>query len=232
MGSQVHPTAVVGPGVELGTDVVVGPYAVLTGPCRIGDRTWIGAHAVIGAAPEIRGHEPGLPWADAAHDIGVEIGQDTTVREFATVHRGTHRLTRIGARCFVMNKVHVGHDAVVGDDVTLAVSAILGGHVEIGDGANLGLAAVLHQRRVVGPGAMVGMGAVVTRDVPPWATAFGSPARVHGVNEVGMTRGGIGAVDIAAVAERYRTGGPADGAWTPPETLRPAWEWWLARTGG
>jgi UDP-N-acetylglucosamine acyltransferase len=131
-----------------------------------------------------------------------------------------------------MNKVHVGHDAVVGDDVTLAVGAILGGHVEIGDGANLGLAAVLHQRRVVGPGAMVGMGAVVTRDVPPWATAFGAPARVRGVNEVGMTRRGVGAGDIAAVAERYGTDGPADGPWAPPEALRPAWEWWLARTGG
>ena len=73
MGSQVHPTAIVGPGVELGPDVVVGPYAVLTGPCRIGDGSWIGAHAVIGAAPEIRGHEPGLPWAEAPEDLGVDV---------------------------------------------------------------------------------------------------------------------------------------------------------------
>lgn len=231
MGSQVHPTAIVGPGVELGPDVVVGPYAVLTGPCRIGDGSWIGAHAVIGAAPEIRGHEPGLPWAEAPEDLGVEIGAGTTVREFATVHRGTERPTRIGDRCFVMNKVHLGHDAAVGDDVTLAVGAILGGHVDVGDGANLGLAAVLHQRRVVGPGAMVGMGAVVTRDVPPWATAFGSPARVRGANEVGMGRRGFGAAEIARVAERYRSGSGADAGWEPPEALRPAWEWWLARTG-
>ena len=230
MGNQVHPTAVVGPGVELGADNVVGPYAVVTGPCRIGSRNWIGAHAVIGAAPEIRGHAPGLPWADDNDDAGVEIGDDTTVREFATLHRGTLRPTRVGSRCFVMNKVHVGHDAVVGDDVTLAVSAILGGHVEVGDGANLGLAAVVHQRRVVGPGAMVGMGAVVTRDVPPYAKAYGAPSRVRGVNEVGMSRRGIGTGDIAAVAERYGAGPADDAAWVPPEALRPAWEWWLART--
>ena len=231
MGNQVHPTAIIGPGVELGADNVIGPYAVITGPCLIGDRNWIGAHAVIGAAPEIRGHEPGLPWGGETDDLGVVMGHDCTVREFTTVHRGTQRPTGMGDRCFVMNKTHFGHDAVVGDDVTLAVSTILGGHVDVGDGANLGLACVLHQRRVVGPGAMVGMGAVVTRDVPPYAKAFGSPARVRGVNEVGMSRRGFGADDIAAVAERYGSGASDGEAWTPPEALRPAWEWWTARTG-
>ncbi|MDT0278397.1 UDP-N-acetylglucosamine acyltransferase [Blastococcus goldschmidtiae] len=229
MGNRVHPTAIVGEGVELGTDNVIGPYAVITGPCRIGDRNWIGAHAVIGAAPEIHGHDHGLPWGGGTDDVGVEIGDDSVVREFVTVHRGTRRRTGIGDRCFVMNKAHFGHDAVIEDDVTLAVGVILGGHVEVGAGANLGLAAVLHQRRVVGPGAMVGMSAVVTRDIPPYAKAFGAPARVRGVNEVGMRRRGIDAAVIAAVAEQYASGGDA-GAWTPPAALRAPWEWWLERT--
>ena len=232
MGNQVHGTAVIGPGVELGEGNVVGPYAVITGPCRIGDRNWIGAHAVIGAAPEIRGGPHGLPWGGEPVGAGLLIGDDTTLRELATVHGGTVRPTRIGSRCFVMNKVHVGHDAVVSDDVTLAAHASLAGHVEIGEGANVGLASAVHQRRVVGPGAMVGMGSVVTRDVPPWATAFGSPARVRGVNEVGMVRRGLGAPDVAALAERYASGAPAPGPWQPPEALRPAWEWWVARTTG
>jgi UDP-N-acetylglucosamine acyltransferase len=232
MGNQVHATAVIGPGVDLGEDNVIGPYAVVTGPCRIGDRAWIGAHAVIGAAAEVRGREPGLPWGGDTVDLGVEIGDDTTLREFTTVHRGTVRVTRLGSRCFVMNKVHVGHDSVIDDDVTLAASATLAGHVEVGAGANVGLASAVHQRRVVGAGAMVGMGAVVTRDVPPYATAFGSPARVRGVNEVGMARRGISAEDIAALAERYRSGLAADDDWLPPVALRPAWEAWRARTGG
>lgn len=229
MGNQIHATAVIGPGVELGEDNVVGPYAVLTGPCRIGDRNWIGAHVVIGAAPEIHGHEPGLPWGGGPADAGVEIGDDSTVREFTTLHRGTGRPTRVGDRCLVMNKSHLGHDAVIEDEVTLSVGTILGGHVDVGSGANLGLASVVHQRRVVGPGAMVGMGSLVTRDVPPYAKAFGSPARVRGVNDVGMRRRGIRAEDIAALVEHY---GPAGtpGPWVAPERLRPAWEWWWART--
>jgi UDP-N-acetylglucosamine acyltransferase len=230
MGSQVHPTAIIGPGVELGVDAVVGPFAVLTGPCRIGDRTWIGAHAVVGAAPEIRGHEPGLPWGGETADLGVEVGDDTTLRELTTVHRGTHRLTRIGSRCLVMNKSHIGHDAVIDDDVTLSPHVTVGGHAEIGAGATIGMASTLHQRRLVGPGAMVGMGAVVTRDVPPYAKAYGSPARVHGVNEVGMRRSGIGEDDIAALAEQYGVDAPETDGWTPPESLRAAWEWWRSRS--
>jgi UDP-N-acetylglucosamine acyltransferase len=230
MGNQVHDTAVIGPGVELGEGNVIGPYAVITGPCRIGDRNWIGAHAVIGAAPEIRGGDHGLPWGGEPVGLGVEMGDDSTLREFTTVHSGTGRLTRIGSRCFVMNKVHVGHDGVIDDDVTLAANATLAGHVDVGAGANVGMASAVHQHRVVGPGAMVGMGAVVTRDVPPYAKAFGSPARVRGVNEVGMNRRGISADDIAALVERYGSDAPATGVWTPPEALRPAWEWWLART--
>jgi UDP-N-acetylglucosamine acyltransferase len=225
MSFEVHPTAVIGEGVELGTGTVVGPFAVITGPCRIGARSWIGAHSVIGAAPEIRGADHGLPWGGEPVGPGVEVGEDTVVREFTTLHGGTGRPTRIGSRCYVMNHVHVGHDSLIDDDATLSAGATLAGHVVVGAGANVGLSCALHQRRVVGPGAMVGMGAVVTRDIPPYATAFGSPARVRGANEVGMARAGLAAEDIAALAEHYRSG-PHPGPYTPPAALAPAWTWW------
>ncbi len=230
MGSRVHGTAVIGPGVELGEDVVVGPYAVVTGPCRIGDRTWVGAHVVIGAPPEIRGHDHGTPWGGEPVHQGVDVGEGTVLREFTTVHGGNRRPTRVGRGCFLMNKVYVGHDGEVGDDATLAAGVTLAGHVEVGPGANLGMLCSVHQRRVVGPGAMVGMGSVVTRDVPPHAKAFGVPARVRGVNAVGLERRGLPSGDITALAAVYATGREAVDGWTPPTALAPDWAWWARRS--
>ena len=104
-----------------------------------------------------------------------------------------------------MNKVYVGHDGDIGDGVTMASSVTLGGHVVVGDRANLGLGAIVHQRRVIGPGVMLGMGSVVTRDVPPFAKAFGNPARVRG--QLGRHDGqGLDLADAEALAERYASG--------------------------
>jgi UDP-N-acetylglucosamine acyltransferase len=231
MGNQVHETAVLGPGVELGEDNVIGPYAVITGPCRIGDRNWIGAHTVIGSPPEIHGADQGLPWGGEPVSVGVEIGDDNVLREFMTVHAGDGRPTRLGSRCFLMNKTHIAHDSLLEDDVTTSPHVTLAGHVEIGAGATVGMASMVHQRRVVGPGAMIGMGAVITHDVPPYAKAFGSPARVRGVNEIGMSRRGIDAAVIAALAGRYAAA-DGTGPWTPPEALAGAWAWWVEHSTG
>ena len=233
MSNRIHPTAVLGPGVELGSGNVVGPFALVLGPCRIGDDAWIAPHAVVGTPAEIRGHDLGAAWDGELVGRGVEIGDRTVVREQVTVHSGSGRVTRIGADCLLMTKAHVGHDADLGDGVTVASGALIGGHVVLGDRANVGLGAVVHQRRVVGPGAMVGMGSVVTRDVPPFATAFGSPARVQGVNAVGMGRQGMSDADVAALAELYGGGREVVAHWPPAATLAPALAWWRRHaTGG
>ena len=226
MPNRIHPTAVLGPGVELGSGNVVGPYAVVLGPCRIGDDNWIGPHVVLGTPPEIRGHDHGAAWDGDLVGRGVEIGDRTTLREYTTVHSGSARVTRIGSDSLLMNKVYVGHDGDLGDGVTLAAGVLLGGHVVVGDRANLGLGTVVHQRRVVGPDAMVGMGAVVTRDVPPCAKALGTPARVQGVNAVGMRRQGASETDIAALTELYGGGRDVVAHWPPAATLAPALAWW------
>jgi UDP-N-acetylglucosamine acyltransferase len=229
MANRIHPTAIIGPGVELGADNVVGPYAVITGPCRIGDGNWIGAHVVLGAPPEIRGFDHGAAWDGELAGCGLDIGDHTTLREYTTIHSGSAKVTRVGSNCFVMNKVYIGHDGDIGDGVTMASSVTLGGHVSVGDNANLGLGAVVHQPRVVGPGVMLGMGSVVTRDVPPFAKAFGTPARIQGVNAVGMRRQGVGQTDVDRLADLYATVSAVPTDWPAPPALEPAIAWWRTR---
>jgi UDP-N-acetylglucosamine acyltransferase len=230
MGNRIHPTAVIGPGVELGADNVIGPFAVLLGPCRVGDGNWIGPHVTLGVPAEVRGADHGAAWDGDLVGAGVEIGNGTTLREYTTVHSGSAHTTRVGSDCFVMNKVYVGHDGDIGDGVIIASSVTMGGHVTVGDRANLGLGAIVHQRRVIGPGVMLGMGSVVTRDVPPFAKAFGNPVRVQGVNSVGMSRQGMSPSAVDALAGHYAAGGGLATDWTAPEALQPALEWWRTHT--
>jgi UDP-N-acetylglucosamine acyltransferase len=221
--TEVHPTAMVGDGVELGERVRVGPHVVLLGPAEIGDDCWIGPSCVIGTPPEIAGLEHNSWSGVPLESPGVRIGAGTVIRELSTIHQGSHRTTTVGAGCWLLNRVYVAHDCLVGDEVTLSAGTSLGGHVEIGDRANLGMNVVVHQRRVIGPGTMVGMGSAVTRDVPPHAIAYGNPARLNGVNVVGMRRAAVPDEHIDELQRAYASGVvPA----VPPASLAPAFEWW------
>lgn len=228
---QIHPSAVVSPGVELGADVVVGPYALLLGPCRIGDGVRIGAHCVIGSPPELTSSRQNSAWdGDLAHH-GVEIGAGTVVREFTGVQQGADAPTRIGSGCWLLSRSYVAHDCVLEDEVTTSAGVSIGGRSRIGRGANLGMNATVHQRRVVGPGAMVGMSSAVTRDVPPFAKAYGTPARVRGANTVGMSRRGVDAEQIGVVDAAYRSSVEPEGAALVDPALVAAWTWWRSATG-
>lgn len=147
--------------------------------------------AVVDAPPE---HLVALQtWLnDGTHHT--EIHQGTIIREFATVHAPTGKLTCIGENCFLMTKTHVGHDCILEDHVILAVGAVLGGHCHVFQYANIGLNACVHQYRAIGAYAMVGMGAIVVKDVPPFAMIRNGKPR--GVNIIGMERNGFSSVEI------------------------------------
>lgn len=203
--NAVHPTAVVEGDVRLGTGNVVGPNVVIRGPVEIGDDNWFGAGAVIGAPPEVRSFEHPRS-TDEPAGRGVVIGSRNVIREGAQIHQGWKAVTQIGDDVFVMNQCYVAHDGVVGDRATLASSVLLAGHVEIGAGANLGMGVTVHQFRRVGRGAMVGMGSVVTRDVPPFAKSYGTPARLVSANVVGMERSGMSPDLVARLRQAYERG--------------------------
>lgn len=199
--TTVHPSAVLGPGVELGVGVSIGPCAVVLGPTRIGDRVWIGAGASIGAPPEITSLRHNLAWAGDLDHAGVEIHDDAVVRELAVVHQGSDRPTVVGAASWLLNRAYVAHDVELGRGVILSAGVSVGGRCTIRDGANVGMNTSVHQNRRIGARAMIGMGSAVTRDVPPYAKAFGVPLRLHGVNRVGMERAGIDPATIALVRD-------------------------------
>lgn len=204
--THVHSTAVIGDGVRLGSGVTVGPHAVLLGPCEVGDRVWIGAGAIIGAPPELTSAHQNRAWDSDLEHAGVVIYNDVTIRENVVIHQGTHRPTRVGPESWILNRAYLAHDVVLGSSVTVSAGVSIGGHCTIGNFANLGMNSSVHQRRLIGDGAMIGMGTPVTRDLPPFTQAYGSPVRLRAVNRIGMQRHGFKASDIDLLEDAYRSG--------------------------
>jgi UDP-N-acetylglucosamine acyltransferase len=204
--NRIHESAIVGEDVVLGDGNVIGPFAVVLGPCRIGDDNWIGPHVVIGTPGETRGGAHPAAW-DGDEGVGpIQIGSRNVIREFTTVQQGWAGVTRIGDDCYIMTKAHIPHDGQLGDRVTVSCSVMIGGHTVVGSGSNIGLGTVVHQKRVIGAGAMVGMGSVVTRDIPPFAMAYGSPALVRGANRVGLLRTSVDESTADTLDVMFRSG--------------------------
>jgi UDP-N-acetylglucosamine acyltransferase len=218
--NSIHPTAIIGRGVQLGTDNVIGPYAVIGAGARIGDRNWIGPHVVIGAPPEVRTVEHRDDWIDS-DDALVLIGNGNVMREAVQIHSGWKGVTTLGDEVFVMNRSYVAHDAHLADRVTLASGVTLAGTVTIGHAANLGISSSVHQGRSIGAFAMVGMGSVVARDLPAFALSFGSPAKPRRANAVGMERAGFDPALIAWVEDWVAGGAAAESASSAPAALLP-----------
>jgi UDP-N-acetylglucosamine acyltransferase len=205
MVNRIHPTVILGDGVDLGLDNVIGPYSVVVGPCRIGDGNWIGPHVSIGGPAEYRGGPHPAGWEGELGPHGVEIGDGNIIREFASINGGTAGVTSVGDRCYLMSGAHVGHDSQIGDDVTITSAVQIAGHCRVWSGANLGMGTVVHQRIEIGPGAMVGMGSAVRKDIGPFTITVGDPARVVALNDVGLRRWGCDDDAIAAI-EPYLKG--------------------------
>jgi UDP-N-acetylglucosamine acyltransferase len=183
-GTTIGPHATVGANVTIGANCKIGASAVIDGWTDIGDETEIYPFASIGQVPQdlkFRGEETRLV-----------IGRRNIFREFVTVHRGTRGgggVTTIGDRNVFMAYVHVAHDCHVGNDTIFGNMATLGGHVTVEDCANISAGSGVHQFCRVGRYGFIGGYSVVTKDALPFARTVGSrPARIYGLNIIGLMR--------------------------------------------
>jgi len=217
MAPTIHPTAIVSPRAELADDVVVGPYAtvdagvaigqgtelktgtVVTGRTTIGARNVIGPFAVIGGPPQDLAYE-GEP-------TRVEIGDDNNFREYVTINAASTKqewVTRVGSRNFLMAYCHVAHDCELGNDIVMANYVGFSGHCKVEDKAWFGGMVGLHQFVTVGTHAFIGGGSRIVHDCPPYMITEGSPAKVRGVNTIGLKRRGFSPEAIEALKEAQR----------------------------
>ncbi len=212
---SVHPTAIIDPRATIDPTTTIGPYAVIDGPVRIGPRCRIGPFAVvmgnteIGAGCEIHSHAVvgDLP-QDRAFEGGTSlcrVGENCTIREGATVHRGSAADTEtvIGDGCLLMTNSHVGHNCNIGPGVTIISGALLAGYVTVGARATISGNAAIHQFVRVGELAMVSGLAKVVKDIPPFFMTDRDGAIVA-ENRVGLIRAGLTALERQEIKAAFR----------------------------
>lgn len=213
---NIHPTAVVSRSASLGKEVRVGPFSVIEEDVHVGDGCEIGAHAVVkrfttlGSRNVVGEHAVigGTPQdvKFKGEESRLVVGDDNLIREFVTIHRasGAHEATLVGSRNFLMIGVHIAHNCVVGDDNIFANGAALAGHITVEDHVFLSNNAGAHQFVRMGRFAMVGGKSKIVQDVLPFFTTDGNPARVRGLNAVGLRRAGFSPEARRALKHAYR----------------------------
>ncbi len=194
----VAPFATVEDNVIIGDDCWISPGAVIMWGTRLGNGCKIFPGAVVGAIPQ------DLKFQGEATTC--EIGNNTTIRECATINRGTafRNKTSIGDNCLIMAYVHVAHDCAIGNNVILTNNVTLAGHIEIDDYAILeGLVAV-QQFVKIGAHAFVTGGSLVRKNVPPYVKAAREPLAFAGVNTIGLKRRGFSDQSINQIEMIYK----------------------------
>jgi len=198
-GVEIGPYCLVGPDVELKAGVRLIGQVNVTGATTIGEGTIVYPFASLGTQPQSV-HYRGEP-------TKLVIGPHCQIREGVTMNTGTIAgggITRVGARGFFMVSSHVAHDCDVGDDVTFANNAVIGGHASVGSDVFLGGNSAVHQFVRIGEGVMVGGVTGVAADVVPFGYAFGTRGALVGVNVVGLRRRGASRADLRQLREAYR----------------------------
>lgn len=211
-----QPLAYIHPAAKIASNVVIDPFVTIDQNVEIGEGTRIGSNvtimegarigkncvifpgAVIGAVPQdlkFRGE-----------DTLAVIGDNTTIRECVTVHRGTASKgkTVVGSNCLIMAYCHVAHDCVVGDNVIMSNATQLAGEVVVDNFAIIGGGTLVHQFCHIGPHVMIQGGSLINKDIPPYVKAARNPIAYAGVNSIGLRRRNFSNEQIREIQEIYR----------------------------
>ena len=215
--TDIHATAIVEDGAQLGENVTIGPYCVVGPEVELEDGVDLLSHVVINGRTAVGSNTRIFPFASiglSPQDLKykgeasrLEIGCNNIIREQVTMNPGTEgggMVTRVGNNCLFMVGSHVAHDCQIGDHVIFVNNATIGGHVEIGDWAILGGLSAVHQFVRVGRHAMVGGMSGVENDIIPYGSVMGNRARLSGLNVVGLKRRGFSREVIHALRNAYR----------------------------
>ena len=211
-----QPLAYVHPGAKIAKNVVIEPFTTIHNNVTIGEGTWIGSNVTIMEGARIGKNcniYPGAVISAIPQDLKykgeettVQIGNNTTIRECATINKGTEdrMKTVIGNNCLIMAYSHIAHDCFVGDGCIISNNSTLAGHVTIGENVVLAGMVAVHQFVSVGRHAFVTGGSLVRKDVPPFVKAAREPLSYVGINSVGLRRRGFTSEKIREIQNIYR----------------------------
>jgi UDP-N-acetylglucosamine acyltransferase len=211
-----QPLAFIHTDSKIARNVVIEPFVTIEKDVEIGSGTWIGSNVTIMEGARIGKNcriFPGAVISAIPQDLKFEgeksltiIGDDCTIRECATINRGTSASgkTIVGNNCLIMAYAHIAHDCIIGDNCVIVNSVALGGHVTIGDYAIIGGLTAIHQFVSVGKHAMVSGGSLVRKDVPPYIKAAREPLSFVGINSIGLRRRGFSDDKIKEIQAIFR----------------------------
>ena len=202
--AKLHPTVTVGAfsciydDVEIGEGTVIDNNVTIYGGTRIGKNCHIYAGAVIGGDPQDLKFKGEKTYAI--------IGDNTTIREFVTIHRGTASKgkTVVGNNCLIMAYCHVAHDCYLNNNIIMSNATQLAGEVVVDDWAIIGGGSLVHQFSHIGAHAMIQGGSKINKDVPPYIIAAREPISYCGINSVGLNRRGFTQEQITTIQDTYR----------------------------
>lgn len=213
---MIHPTAIVSPKAEIGENVAIGAYAIIEENVVIGEGSIIHPHAMVRSGARIGQNCQIHPFSVIAgipqdlkfrgEDTIAIIGDHTTVREYATINRGTasRGKTEIGSNCLIMSYCHIAHDCQLQDHVIIGNLTQLAGEVEVDDYANVSGGSLVHQFVRISKHVMIQGGSRVSQDVPPFILAGRDPLVYCGLNVVGLRRRSFTSEQINTINEAYR----------------------------